>query len=203
MSSSAQIDANRANAQLSTGPVTPDGKARVSRNALKHGLTSQRLVVRPDEEEEFAALRDSLAAEIEPETALEAVAFDELLHAAWNLRRFRRLEAEASQGTLEDLKNPDTSALLDRLGRYQARAQRAYSRALAELRSLQTNRCLRGASMDHELAATLPALADIERLTKQSQWHLTPYQPEPLSRPPQSASGPIPMRAMLREESMN
>ena len=191
MATSAQIDANRANAQLSTGPVTPEGKARVGRNALKHGLTSQRPIVRDDEEGDFAALRDSLTAEIQPETALEAVAFEELLHAAWNLRRFRRLEAEATNGALDDLKNPDTAALLDRLGRYHARAQRSYSRALSELRGLQTTRGLRSASMGDELAATVPILADIERLTKQSQWQLTFRHPAPPPMPPQYAPNPF------------
>ena len=41
MSSAAQTAANRANAQLSTGPRTLEGKARVSQNALRHGLTAE------------------------------------------------------------------------------------------------------------------------------------------------------------------
>jgi hypothetical protein len=170
MATAAQIDANRANAQFSTGPVTAEGKARVAQNALKHGLTARHLIVREDEREDFEALRDSLHDQIQPETALEAVAFEELLHAAWNLHRFRRLETEATKGTLEDLKSPETAALLDRLARYQARAQRAYSRALAELRTLQTDRILKDLRVEADLAATLPALADIGKVTKQTQW---------------------------------
>jgi hypothetical protein len=44
---------NRINAQLSTGPRTPDGKARVASNALKHGLTGKRIVLRNENLEEF------------------------------------------------------------------------------------------------------------------------------------------------------
>ncbi len=169
MATAAQITANRINALRSTGPVTPEGKLRVAQNAVKHGLTGLHLVVRADEREEFESLRDSLRAEIAPQGALESVAFDELLHAAWNLRRFRRLEAEASLGTLDDFTDPQTTAVLDRLSRYQARAQRAYNQALSQLRMLQTTRALRAEKLNPEFAGEVPALTDVDELTKQTQ----------------------------------
>ena len=168
MATAAQVTANQANAQLSTGPQTPEGKARVSQNALQHGLTSARVVVRQDEREEFEALRGSLAAELDPQGAIESLTFDELLHAAWNLKRFRRLEAECSLGTIDDFTDPETTAVLDRLSRYQSRAQRAYYRALQELRTLQTNRALRARKLDEEEEAAVPAIVDINDLTKQT-----------------------------------
>jgi hypothetical protein len=168
MATAAQITANRANALHSTGPATPEGKARVSQNALKHGLTSKHLVIRPDEEEEFAALRDALEAELAPQGALETITFREILHAAWNLHRFRRIEAEVSRGDIEDFLRREETTILDRLARYQARAQRAWYRAVQELRALQTNRALRAAQPDRA-AAEPPALAEIGKLTKQTR----------------------------------
>ena len=38
MASPAQIAANRTNAQRSTGPTSPEGKARAASNSFKHGL---------------------------------------------------------------------------------------------------------------------------------------------------------------------
>jgi len=177
MSTLAQTTANRANALRSTGPVTPEGKARVSQNALKHGLTARHLVIRDDEREDFAALRDSLTADLAPQGALETITFNELLHAAWNLHRFRRLEAEVSIGTIDDLTDPQTAALLDRLARYQARAQRAYYRALSELRTLQTNRTLRAAQLPPALEPEVPVLADLAKLTRSLNGFVLPTEP--------------------------
>ena len=52
MTTQAQIDANRRNAEKSTGPKTPHGKARSRRNALWHGVTAETLVL-PDETAEM------------------------------------------------------------------------------------------------------------------------------------------------------
>jgi hypothetical protein len=45
MASVAQIQANRSNAQKSTGPRTPQGKATASQNAVKHGLLAEQVVI--------------------------------------------------------------------------------------------------------------------------------------------------------------
>jgi len=173
MATAAQIDANRLNAQHSTGPKTEEGRARVSQNAIRHGLTAARLVVRDDEKEEFATLRDELLAELDPRGATETVTFNELLHAAWNLHRFRRIESECSLGTLDDFTDPQTTAVLDRLSRYQTRAQRAYYKALQELRTLQTNRALRGVKLDEETEANIPAITDINQFAKLTHAEVT------------------------------
>jgi len=173
MASFAQINANQANAQHSTGPCTAEGKARVSQNALRHGLTARHLVIRDDEQDEFAVLQDSLSTELAPQGAVEAVIFQQLLHAAWNLHRFRRVEAEASLGTIADFSDPATTTVLDRLTRYQARAQRAFQKALQELRVLQTNRALRLLKLSEQEDAEVPAIASINDLTKQTHSEVT------------------------------
>ena len=56
MATDKQIAANRLNAQKSTGPKTPEGRAAVRLNAIKHGLTAQSLVLPGENPEDFDEL---------------------------------------------------------------------------------------------------------------------------------------------------
>ena len=183
MATQAQIVANQANAKKSTGPKSAEGKARVAQNAIKHGLTSTH-VVRADTKEDRKDLKDldeGLRTELNPQGALENLAFLDLLHAAWNLHRSRHMEAELAKGEPKDFYGP-AFTWLDCIARYQTRCQRAYYRALAELRTLQTNRALREAAQVTENVEAIPVLADMRKLTKQTQ-------PAAATKPPQP---PIP-----------
>jgi len=133
MSTAAQQTASRQNSQHSTGPRTDTGKAASSLNANRHNLTG-RLLLRDDEKEAFAEFERSHRAQIQPTGALELTLFDHLLSAGWNLRRLEALEAQA----LEDFANQTHQ--LDRLIRYRGHHERAFHRALRELKALQTAR---------------------------------------------------------------
>ncbi len=172
--SAARLAANRANAQHSTGPKTDEGKAKVARNALKHGLDSKEIFIAPGEQETFDQFQADLAAEINPVGALEQDLFRQLLHAAWNLRRVRIQETDIHERASAQMINPffdDTfSAALDRLAKHQTRIERTYHRALRELRSLQTNRHLANRLLlRRDLPGNPPALADLRKSPEQSQ----------------------------------
>ena len=66
-----QIEANRRNALLSTGPKTPEGKAAVRLNSLRHGLRARSVILPGEKREEFQQLCDDLEAEWQPQTRTE------------------------------------------------------------------------------------------------------------------------------------
>lgn len=97
MTSNLQIEANRRNAALSTGPATAAGKAASSRNALTHGLTTQSPILPGESEEEFLAHRDFYrGAYASPLASLDTLAkVDELAAIQWRLATRRRRRNQA------------------------------------------------------------------------------------------------------------
>ena len=181
--SAARQSANTANARLSTGPQTPEGKARSSQNARKHGLTAQDLVIGPEDREEFNELLAGLQADVTPEGTLQQALFDELVSSAWNLRRIRRMETELCAGAatyLDLLNNHENQTKLDRLARHKSRIERTFHRSLKELKTLQTSAALRSL-MPSDLAESVPPLASTSEIPKRTQSSASNW---PLNIPP-------------------
>lgn len=136
--SSRRAEANRKNAQHSTGPRTPEGKLRSSQNSFRHGLYSEQLVIPGEDPAEFDHLRATLRDEHQPADTTEEILIDELAQHFWRLRRFRRLEASA--WTPGNLSNSIDTGLLALVQRSMASAERSFHRALAALTKLQKQR---------------------------------------------------------------
>ncbi len=156
MTTEAQIEANRANAQKSTGPRTPEGKAAVSRNAITHGLLARAGVLPGEDEHEFAAHREGLLQQLRPGAPLEEVLADQIVDLSWRLQRAGR-DQELAYAALyakytEDQPQPQEpdawpaalgrmivedfcgAAVLERLQRYERRIESSFYKALKELR---------------------------------------------------------------------
>ncbi len=89
-----QLAANRANSARSTGPRTPDGKARSAQNARKHGFAASAFaVVRLEELDEVARLKDDLVTDYQPANSQECFAVERIALAQHALLRAARLEA--------------------------------------------------------------------------------------------------------------
>jgi hypothetical protein len=164
MATVAQIEANRQNAQLSTGPRTEEGKAGVARNARTHGLFSATFSVAPTEREEFSHFLAVHRHQLQPEGIIEETTFTLLVQAAWKLEIIRRIEAaDLEKAPLDD---EETEKKLDRLSRYATRLERSYYRALNELRKLQTQRSLLAAGSSVEPPPPLAAPAGAKKQTQ-------------------------------------
>jgi hypothetical protein len=105
MATKAQTEANRRNARKSTGPKTPSGKGRASKNSLRHGLTAKQFVLWPtDEPQAWAELRKNVISYYMPETVLEEIFVDRIVKALIDSSHAEQLEvAIVSDGTISQL----------------------------------------------------------------------------------------------------
>src|SRR5438132_5549018 len=104
-----QIEANRRNALLSTGPKTPEGKAAVRLNALRHGLRAHTVVLPGEKSEAFHQLCDDLEAEWQPQTRTEQLYVEQMAVSQWKLRRIE-IGRSKSLGTKIRRQKPDPAA---------------------------------------------------------------------------------------------
>ncbi len=92
MTSPAKVAANRRNACRSTGPRTLVGKARSSKNAVRHGLLSTTVVLPDEDAEKFNTFRDNVATRLDPHGEVEHLLVDKIVMSAWRLARMYRIE---------------------------------------------------------------------------------------------------------------
>src|SRR5215472_14629246 len=85
-----RAEANRINAQRSSGPKTELGKSRSKMNALKHGRSAKKIVIGDEDPKEFDALRAALERDWQLETAFESELVDQLAGLFWRMRRVAR-----------------------------------------------------------------------------------------------------------------
>lgn len=103
MATEAQVNANRANAQKSTGPRTPEGKAVVSQNAVTHGFLARETVIQGEDPGEFEFYRDRMLGELAPAGDAEIEMAQRAVGLAWRLRRAQRLQTEAFDALYEKM----------------------------------------------------------------------------------------------------
>ena len=92
MSTLRQIEANRRNAQKSTGPTSVTGKAASSMNALKTGIHAKSLVLPTEDPAELEELVEDSYRSFHPTTPDARSLVDEFIYCEWTLRRLRAAE---------------------------------------------------------------------------------------------------------------
>jgi hypothetical protein len=87
-----QTEANRRNANKSTGPVTKAGKERSRCNAVRHGLTAETVIQPLEDAKDYKAFELSVTADFGPRTAVERELVLRLAGLLWRLRRATAIE---------------------------------------------------------------------------------------------------------------
>ncbi len=149
MATQAQIDANRRNAQKSTGPRTPEGKANSRRNALKLGLSASSLMISGENSREMAEIGQDYFRMFIPANAFQRFHIENVIYCEWMIRRCRRIEAELMNHLMmKDRSIPHEVAAgcayerdavganaLYKLHRRMNQLEKSYHRSLGELES--------------------------------------------------------------------
>jgi len=145
----ARAEINRANSQHSTGPKTPEGKKRISLNALRHGLTGQIVVMPTEDLQAYQRHLQSFTDEYNPKGATESHLVQALADASWRLNRVAAMESNLL--SLQAVLAPDSiagavsiaaalesqSKAFSNLSMHSQRLSRQFERTVTQLRELQ------------------------------------------------------------------
>jgi hypothetical protein len=200
------------------GPVTPEGRARSSRNSLRHGLTAQAVVLETESKEDFAALLDSFLTRFHPSDPVEHELVEAMAAARWRLRRLYTIEsrileiellrrADSIDQEFTGIDDPDRLAhafqhlanhdrSLSLLLRYETTLTRTYDRAFKQLTQLQS--AAKPAPVPHTSAPTLGSFRNPPKSSTPSTIGAPPYpcpsvsirEPIPPSAPQGQPPGP-------------
>ncbi len=183
-----QLAANRANAKKSTGPRTPEGKARSSQNARRHGVTAQTLIMTEEDRKAYHAFFVEMMADLAPVGAMETFLAQSVAQEAWRLDHVRaqcnNLIAIGHFDGTADLYNTDHAEIhtavtaaavtrdqaekLERLSLYQQRIHSAFQKHNADLKKLQAER----------KAKREAGLNEARQLSQLSKLRHLPYEPQ-------------------------
>ncbi len=178
MSSLRRINASRANAARSRGPITPEGKARSSANAIRHGLLAKCVVLENESGQCFEDLVAQHTERFAPADGVELGMIEEMAAAHWLMRRAWAIENRLMEKALRNQPAGDEAARiaaafselaatpeLNLLHRYEARLHRIYQRALFNLALLGERKLPKEPSpiSEHQVAQ-VPGGPDLQML---------------------------------------
>ncbi|HEX3878266.1 MAG TPA: hypothetical protein VHW24_14845 [Bryobacteraceae bacterium] len=157
--SAAKLEANRRNAQLSTGPTSPEGRRRSSLNGTRHSLTGQIVCLTAEDLAAFNAHNAQILAQLAPAGPLETFYATSCAENMWRLARARSLEnsafANGFRAHVDSIHSghPEVDAALAQaqtwseqahqlhlLTIYESRIHRTLDKDMVTLRTLQSER---------------------------------------------------------------
>jgi hypothetical protein len=182
MATNAQINASRTNAQKSTGPKTPEGKARTAQNATKHGLTASATLITGEDPADFQLHREALLADLAPQGALQQLFAERIISLSWRLNRAVRIQDATMDAMIEEaVEQFDLDAPFEPADMTPQEAQTAIGKAINDY-GKTTATLERLFLYEHRIEQSLyKALNQLEKL--QAAGNHRPQLPKPLERP--------------------
>ena len=161
MTSFRQIEANRRNARLSTGPVSDEGKKKSRQNAVRHGLTAETVIDALEDADDYAAFEIAVTADYDAQSAVERELVLRLASLLWRLRRATAIESglfKIQARQLLQFRQPrqahqDRQKIVDGL----------YRNAVAEDRGLPQHRDESATSIEPDSVSTADQSDDLTR----------------------------------------
>src|SRR3989442_3058098 len=165
MPTEAQINANRLNAQKSTGPPSPEGKATSALNALKPGIDAWSPIIPGEVPADLESLTEQFLLHYRPADPIQLSLVDTLISAEWIQRRLRRIEAQLWNYQVECLdKNLSHADFIDASIQHNSPLGHAYQDALDPFTRIQR----RIDATNRMFLRTLKALQGLQAAASQS-----------------------------------
>jgi len=131
-----QQQANRQNAQKSTGPKTPEGREAVRFNALTYGLRTRETILERENAREYSELWDELDAEWQPHTRTDRIYLETMVTSQWLLKRI----AESEQQIYTIANVEQRFKMLAYVYKMRAQLERSFRTAVADMKQSQKER---------------------------------------------------------------
>jgi hypothetical protein len=176
MPTEAQINANRLNAQKSTGPKSREGKAASSLNALKSGIDAWSHIIPGEDPADLEALTVQFLLHYRPTGPTELSLVDTLISTEWIQRRLRRIEAQLWNYQVECLdKNLADAESIDASIQHNSPLGHAFHAALDPFSRLHR----RIDATNRMFLRTLKALQDLQSAAASEPAGTPSYRAEP------------------------
>jgi len=130
-------NSNRQNAQHSTGPTSPEGKAAVRFNALTYGLRTRVTILKRENPADYSQLWDELETDWQPQTRTERCYLETMVTSQWLLRRV----AESERRVYESIEfGEERFKMLGYVAKQRAQLERSFRTAIDDMKKSQKER---------------------------------------------------------------
>lgn len=176
MTSDKKIEANRRNAQNSTGPTSKEGKEASKYNAGKHFILTAEAVLPWEDRSEYEEFHDTLIAELDPEGTLELQLAERYILQAWRLLRVSKYEYDV---LLNSGHKESPLVELGKVSLYETRIERSMYRALEQLRQIKRNKGTFVHAKELEQRRNKASAAPEEASSPEGAGEFPPVEPAP------------------------